>query len=412
MSGLFFYLEGDFALLSEPKKFMKLTAEQKQFIRARENDDVRNVALRFSGEDMPFLLAQIAGRQMAKHKIPSWYANDEIVYPAHISLEQASSEVTAQYKSSIIPQGKTRFVDLTGGLGVDFSFLARNFNEAIYVEQNPELCTLAEHNFRELGLSNFSVIHASAEDALKEIPEADVIYLDPSRRDGAGHKVFRIEDCNPDVTQLQEQLFAKSDAVLIKYSPMLDISLAVKTLENVREVHVISVENECKELLLLLSKNGSRCIYHTVNLKKNGETETFSFRQKEEQESELTYASQPEKYLYEPNASVLKSGAFNVIAAAFSVKKLHKNSHLYTSNELVRNFPGRIFEVQHFFAPNKRNIRRFVSETKKANISVRNFPMPVAEIRRQSGLKDGGDVYVFATTLADNEKVWIVCEKV
>lgn len=391
---------------------MRLTPEQKQFIRNYENDVVSDVALRFSGEDIPFLLVQIAGRQVAKRKIPSWYANDEIVYPSHLSLEQASSEDTALYKSSIISQGKNRFVDLTGGLGVDFSFFASNFTDAVYVEQNPELCILAEHNFRELGLKNFTVINVAAEDALKEISDVDVIYLDPSRRDGVGRKVFYIEDCSPDITKLQEQLLAKSDTIIIKYSPMLDISLAVKTLQNVREVHVVSVENECKELLFLLSKNRGECVFHTINMKKSGETETFSFRQEEELQSEPIYTTELERYLYEPNASILKAGAFNTIATSFSIKKLHKNSHLYTSCEPVSNFPGRIFKVRQVFAPNKNNIRQFVSKTQKANISVRNFPMSVAEIRRQSGLKDGGDVYIFATTLVDGQKVWAVCEKV
>lgn len=390
---------------------MKLTAKQKQFIRSHENEDVRNVALRFSGDDMPFLLAQIAGRQMAKLKIPSWYANDGIIYPAHISLEQASSEETARYKVSLFPEGKNRLADLTGGLGVDFSFLARRFREAVYVEQNPELCALAEHNFRELGLSNYTVINASAEEALKEFLDVDVIYLDPSRRDDAGRKVFRIEDCSPNVSDLKDQLLAKSDIVLIKYSPMLDISLAVKTLQNVSEVHVVSVENECKELLFLLSNDACGCVYNTVNLKKSDETESFSFRPEDEQQSESIYTFQPERYLYEPNASILKAGAFNTVSTAFSIKKLHKNSHLYTSDTLISNFPGRIFEIQQVFAPNKKNIRRFVSETKKANISVRNFPMSVAEIRRQSDLKDGGDTYLFATTLADEQKVWVVCGK-
>ena len=387
---------------------MQLTARQKQFIRTHENKDVRDLALRYSGEDMPFLLSQIAGRKMAKHKIPSWYANDNIVYPAHISLEQASSEETARYKVSLFSQQSNRLIDLTGGLGVDFSFLAPGFREAVYVEQNPELCDLATNNFKELGLTNHTIVNAAAEEALADCSYADVIFLDPSRRDGVGRKVFRIEDCSPNVLELKEQLLAKSDTILIKYSPMLDISLAVKTLHNVREVHVISVQNECKELLFLLSAEADECVYHAVNLKKNEKTESFSFRLKDEQLSAPAYASRPEKYLYEPNASLLKAGAFNVLATAFQVSKLHKNSHLYTSDGFIKDFPGRIFEVKEFFAPNKKNVRQFVAETKKANISVRNFPTSVAEIRKQSGLKDGGDVYLFATTLANEQKLWVV----
>lgn len=391
---------------------MRITEEQKQFIRSHENDDVRDVALRFSGAEMPFLLAQIAGRQTAKHKIPSWYANDEIVYPVHLSMEQASSEITARYKASLLPKEKAYFVDLTGGLGVDFSFLSPHFSKPVYVEQNKDLCDIAAHNFEVLGLKNVAIKNTADEAYLQEIEHADVIYLDPSRRDGAGRKVFRIEDCSPDVSAFKEQLLEKSNSVWIKYSPMFDISLAVKTLEQVCEVHVVSVENETKELLFLLSKNSSECVYRAINIKKTGEIESFSFTPKEEQKSNPIYTSQPEKYLYEPNTSILKAGGFNTVSTAFSVKKLHKNSHLYTSNELISDFPGRTFKVKNFFAPNKKNIREFVSNAKKANISVRNFPLSVAEIRRQSGLKDGGDMYVFATTLADEQKVWIVCEKV
>ncbi len=392
---------------------MPLTAEQKQFIRSHEKDDVRQTALRFSGKkDMPFLLAQIAGRQMAKHKIPSWYEKDDVVYPVHLSMEQASSEATARYKASLMPEGKTRLVDLTGGLGVDFSFLSPHFSEAVYVEQNKDLCAVAAHNFEVLELKNAAIKNTTGEAFLKEITNIDLIYLDPSRRDGAGRKVFRIEDCSPDVAQIKSLLLEKSGLTVIKYSPMLDISLAIKTLQYVQEVHVVSVENECKELLFLLSKNTHECVYHAVNLKKNAEAESFSFSPEQEQHAESVLTSEIGKYLYEPNTSILKAGAFNVVSSAFLVKKLHKNSHLYTSDNLVADFPGRIFEVQQVFSPNKNNIRQFISETKKANISVRSFPLSVAGIRRQSGLEDGGNTYLFATTLADESKVWISCTKV
>lgn len=391
---------------------MKLTSEQKQFIASHETEDVCKLALRFSGADMPFLLAQIAGRQIARQKIPTWYANPEIVYPPHLSLEQASSEATARYKRSLLPVGKRRFVDLTGGMGVDFSFLSASFTDAVYVEQNPELCRIASHNFSVLGLKNATVQNVAAELFLRQTDGTDVVYIDPSRRNDAGHKVFRIQDCTPNVAEIGALLLEKSDAVWIKYSPMLDISLAVKTLESVRRVYVISVDNECKELLFELSCDGGECAYHAVNLMKNGRVDLFSFCVSDKQAVVPQFAALPGEYLYEPNASVLKAGAFNTVSTAFGVKKIHRNSHLYTSDELVADFPGRIFRVRRFFAPNKKNIRSLLSETGKANISVRNFPASVAEIRRQSGLKEGGDVYLFATTLADESKVWVVCEKV
>lgn len=390
---------------------MYLTPTQQAFILAHEHDDVRDLALRYTGEDRPFLLAQIAGRQTAQQKIPSWYRTGGIIYPVHLSLEQASSGMTAQYKASLVPPGKARMADLTGGMGVDFSFLAPLFSHAVYLEQDEELCQLAAHNFSLLGLTHATVLHGKSEDYVSRMEKADLIYLDPARRVEGGRKVFRIEDCMPDVTRLKEQLLEKAERVMIKYSPMLDIALAVKTLSDVREVHVVSVENECRELLFILSKEEGECLYHAVNLHRTGEREHLTFTPAEEaQEAVLT--AQTGRYLYEPNASLLKAGAFNVVANRYRLKKLHRHSHLYTSDLLTADFPGRIFEIDRLFAPNRNNIRLFLQKTKKANISVRNFPMSVAGIRKKTGLREGGDCYLFATTLADGQKVWIITRKV
>ena len=260
---------------------MQLTPEQKQFIHVHEREDVRETALRFKRDDMPLLLAQIAGRQMTEKKIPSWYAERDIVYPPHLSLEQSSSEFTARYKASLVLSGDHSlpgtaataptntgevanfgsieceneiFADLTGGMGVDFSFLSPYFRKAVYVEKNSDLCRIAEHNFSRLGLKNVSIHCTGAEAFLKETAPFDLIYLDPARRDDSGQKVFRIEDCSPDILEIKPLLLEKADKVMVKYSPMLDISLAVKSLGCVSEVHVVSVDNECKELLFLLSK--------------------------------------------------------------------------------------------------------------------------------------------------------------
>jgi 16S rRNA G966 N2-methylase RsmD len=391
---------------------MKISFEQKQFIRQHENDDVRDLALRFSREDMPFLLAQIKGQQIAKRKIPTWYNNNDVIYPAHLSMEQSSSEKTAQYKASLLPKEKEQFADISGGLGVDFYFLSQHFQQAVYVEQNTELCEIAKHNFNALGLKNITIVNEKSEDFLQQTSKIDVIFADPARRSDTGRKVFNIEDCSPNVAEIKNILLEKSDLVMIKYSPMLDISLAVKTLDNIREVYIVSVENECKELLFLLSKNSTNCVYHAINIRKNSKIETFSFRPEDEQQIIPEFISHLENYLYEPNASILKAGGFNSVSNAFQIKKLHRNSHLYTSNELIIDFPGRIFNIKNVFSPNKKNIRQLLSETKKANISVRNFPVSVDEIRKKTGLKEGGDVYLFATTLSNEEKVWVVCEKI
>lgn len=394
---------------------MNLTEKQKQFIRTHEDDDVRRLALKksfFKDMDMAFILAQIAGRQIARHKIPSWYANDETVYPAHLSLEQASSEATAQYKASHVVEKNRQLVDLTGGLGVDFAFLSSCFQQAVYVENNEELCAIAAHNFRVLKLKNTTIKNEKAEVFLSQISNVDVIYLDPSRRDKAGQKVFFIEDCAPNVDQIKDQLLEKAAKVIIKYSPMLDISHALKTLKNVYEVHIISMENECKELLFVLQKGAAKPRSIAVNISKDGEVSRFSFLPQKESDVPVMYASKAEDYLYEPNASILKAGAFNSVAKKFQIKKLHKNTHLYTSSEFFADFPGRIFDIQDTFIPNKRNLKSFLSKTSKANLSVRNFPMSVAEIRKKTQLKEGGDVYLFATTLSGNQKMWVVCKRI
>ncbi len=389
-----------------------LTKLQKEFINAHEDTNVHDLALRFSGEDMPFLLTQISGRQIAKHKIPTWYANENIVYPVHLSMEQTSSEATALYKTSIIPKDGDILIDLTGGLGVDFSFLSRRFKKGIYVEQNEELCRIANNNFSFLKLTDFEIVNKPCENILEFLPKADLIYLDPSRRDLDGRKVFRIEDCSPNITEIEEQLFQKSNKILIKYSPMLDISLALKTLSNASDVHIVSINNECKELLFLLSKNNKEnCKIYTVNIDKNGNKEMFSFYRHEEENSQAVYTDSTENYLYEPNASLLKSGAFKLISNTFNLKKLHINSHLYTSNSLIVDFPGRIFSVKNIFPVNNKNRQAISSMIDKANIAVRNFSLSVAQIRKKTSIKEGGDIYIFATTMANNQKVWIICEK-
>lgn len=393
---------------------MHLSSSEKEFIREHENDDVRQLALR-SGllREMrtPFILDQIAGRQFSKSKIPTWFNSEDIIYPPHISMEQSSSEITAKYKSSLIKTSGGLFVDLTGGLGVDFSFIAQNFDKAIYVEQNKDLCAIAENNLKALHLENIKVINDKAENYINNISEAEFIFLDPSRRDNWGKKVFRIEDCDPDISEIKNKLLEKAPNVLIKYSPLLDITLAVSSLKAVAEVHILSVDNECKELLFLLKRDKQDCIYRAVNLKSNGINEILCFNKDEEQNASTYCTQELGKYLYEPNASILKAGAFNLVQQKYAVRKLHRNSHLYTSDYLLNDFPGRKFEIQSIIIPNKKGIRELLALTNKANVTVRNFPMSVSEIRKRTRLQDGGKHYLFATTLADESKVWIVCEK-
>lgn len=395
---------------------MKLSQQQIEFILQNENKNVHEIALKFDKKKYPdldigFLLKQIAGRQIAKTKIPGWYKNQNIIYPVHLSMEQASSEITAKYKSGLFLNHGGKFADLTGGLGVDFSFISQQFSQSFYVEQDDELCETAKYNFEQLLLNGVTVVNNKAENFISNNDGYDLIYLDPSRRDIAGRKVIRIEDCVPNLSLMQKSLAEKSQMVLVKYSPMLDVSRALRQLNNVSGVHVVSVDNECRELLFVLSEKVDLESIVTVNLKSNGTSESFVFTHREEKECTVDYTSKILRYLYEPNASILKAGAFKSVGRRFNLKKLHINSHLYTSDDLMTEFPGRIFEVISYFVPTKRNIKSFVSKYNKANIAVRNYPDSVGEIRKKTGIKDGGDTYLFASTMLENKKIWLVCQK-
>ncbi len=385
------------------------------FIAKHQHDDIRKLALqatKYPDIDFSFALKQIAGKQIAAVKIPSWSRREDILYPAHLSLEQCSSEITAQYKSSLF-QGR-KLVDLTGGFGVDCAFLSGGFEEVVYVEQNPELCEIARSNFRALSLNHITVCNCQAEFYLKEISPVDCIFLDPARRDKHGQKTVQISGCEPNVQALQQQLLEKARTVWIKYSPMLDISLAVNQLVNTTEVYVIAVDNECKELLFKMEANtGAKKepVIHCVNLKKNDEIDLFTFKKTEENNSACIFAGSLYNYLYEPNVSILKAGAYRCLTQHYAIRKLHKSSHLYTSDIYIPDFPGRIFHVKDVFSLNKKESKQSFSGITQANISVRNFPLNVNELRKKTGLKEGGNVYLFATTLKDEKKVIIRCEK-
>lgn len=381
-----------------------------QFIKAHEKGNVLELALqasRYPDIDMPFAIDQIRGRQIAAHKIPSWYANDNIIYPKHISLEQCSSEETASYKASL--SNSSTLLDLTGGLGIDFSFMAPHFDKAIYVEQNDELCKLARKNFETLGLANTTVINSHAESHLDTTEKVDTIYIDPARRSNSGSKTVLIEDCTPNLAELMPVISAKCHRLIIKLSPMLDVSQALKTLETITEVHIISCNNECKELLLIKGEQQERINCHCINIQNNA-TEKYTFCKEEEDALIISYTSSVAQFLYEPNSSIMKAGAFKSIASDFEIQKLHSNSHLYTSDKQVENFPGRRFTVSEVIPFGK--IKRIAEKIPKANITVRNFPLSVDDIRKKTKIKDGGNIFIFATTLADESKVLIVCEKI
>ncbi|MBQ8500894.1 MAG: SAM-dependent methyltransferase [Bacteroides sp.] len=400
---------------------MTMTEDTLRFIREQRTADVRTLALqasRYPTVDMPVALTQIAGWQVAREKIPSWAATDDIRYPAHLSMEQCSSEATARYKSSIVKQASAscrHLTDLTGGFGIDCAFLAPCFEKTTYVERQETLCAIAHHNFPLLGLSHIAVEHDDAIRYLQEMEPVDWLFLDPARRDGYGGKTVAIGDCEPDVSALEELLLTKAHHVLVKLSPMLDLSLALQQLHHVAEAHIVSVCGECKELLLLLGADApamsDEVPIHCVNLQGN-EVQQVCFTRSQESALPCSYTTQIGNYLYEPNASLLKGGAYHYLSNRYRVEKLHPNSHLYTADMYLPHFPGRRFKVESSCSFNKKDIKNMLGTIHKANLTVRNFPASVSDLRKRLKLSEGGEVYLFATTLADESKVLIYCSKV
>lgn len=398
-----------------------------RFIAAHRTDDVRRLALqaaRYPEVDMPLAITQIAGRQIATVKVPTWAQTEGVLYPAHLSLEQCSGEVTARYKADVIKSSAPlhRFADLTGGFGIDCSFLSACFREAIYIERQEALCDIARHNFPLLGLSHIRVVHGDGTGLLHGLEPVDWLFLDPARRDGHGGKVVAIADCEPDVCALETELLAKAAHVMVKLSPMLDVSLALRDLKHVHAVHVVSVDNECKELLLILNREVElpedevpmTCVNLPGSPQGLGGHTSFVFTRVEEQAASCPYTGVLGRFLYEPNASLLKAGAFRTIAARYGLRKLHRSSHLYTSNELLPDFPGRSFEVEGSCGFGKKDLKQlksYLGDKMKANLTIRNFPASVAELRKKLKLSEGGDRYLFATTLTDENRVLVWCKR-
>ena len=432
-----------------------------EFIQEYREKDTRQLALqsaRFPDVDMPYALDQIKGWQTARRKLPTWAACDGIVYPPHLSMEQCSSEPTAQYKLNLAMEWARRvdhassMTDLTGGFGVDFSFTSCAFASATYVERNAQLCHMVEHNLPLLGIDNAKVVCADAVDYLSTLDMQTMIFLDPARRDQHGAKTVMLADCTPDVVQLLPQLLKKSRFTMLKLSPMLDWHKAVEDLQGtVREVHIVSVGGECKELLLVLSEemeselkvfcadleaggsslsggssrsSGSSCSSLSCEPSFPRTPSSPSAPSSPSNASLFVYTpgslrpapnsklkTQNSKFLHEPNASIMKAGCFDELAAAYGVSPVSRNSHLFLSAEPVDGFPGRIFSIERVTTLNKRELRQALAGIEKANIATRNFPLSVAELRKRLKLKDGGDVYIFATTTAEDEHLLLISHK-
>ena len=388
---------------------MTMDSITKQFIRENLNADVPTLALKKApaGTDFSLALKQIAARQLLQKKVPEWAENEDLLFPAHLPIEQCSSEATAKYKASLL-NGQT-FADLTGGLGIDAYYISQHFQQADYVERQTELCDLARHNFAVLN-ADIKVWNETAEDYLKHCEPKDCIFIDPARRDEHGRKTVSISDCTPDVAALQDLLLQKAKRVIIKLSPMLDISKALEELCHVKEVHVVAVASECKELDVVLERDYQGEVrFICVNLTTN--QPELSFTQEEERRCQSKLADGVLQYLYEPNPAVMKAGCFRLLTERFGVLKLHKNSNLFTSEQLVFDFPGRVFEVEGWAPYNKKVKQVLLQDVNKASIAVRNFPLSVAELRKIMKMGDGDETYLFATTLKGENKVVIRTKK-
>lgn len=386
-----------------------LNQDIQDFINANLNKDISKIAFQknpFPEVDFAVILNQIAAKSKSEHKLPTWFSTEKIIYPSKISVEQTSSEKTALYKSEII-SGES-LIDLTGGFGVDDFYFSKKFKSVVHCEMNYELSDSVNHNFKQLKAENIKCFAGDSFEILKNLNRKfDWIYIDPSRRSDAKGKVFMLKDCLPNVPGLLENYFKYSENILIKTAPILDISAGLIELSNVKTIHIVALENEVKELLWEISKNYSGGIeIKTANITKEKiEKANFSL----EDSPEIFY-SKPKKYLYEPNSAIMKSGAFDAVSSQFNLDKLHPNSHLYTSDEWI-DFPGRIFEINDNIKYGKSEMKQFL-QNKKANITTRNFPESVENIRKKWKIFDGGNSYCFFTTDLNSNKIVLLCTKI
>lgn len=416
-----------------------------EFIQSHRHDDTATLALRYShidGVDVPFALEQIAAWQTAKRKLPTWAEARGIVFPARLAMEQCSSEQTARYKKRLAERLKGELsdldkasdadrqpqtmVDLTGGFGVDFAMMAPLFHSATYVERKSELCHAVKNNLPLLGIDNAVVVCENGVEYLKRMPPTTLLYIDPARRDTNGRRTYALSDCTPDVLVLMKQLMEKSKRLILKLSPMLDITQTVADIEReatatVAEVHVVATGNECKELLMVVRPRSESAETEPLRLFCVNDDKAFSvddLRSSKFSKTLKPLATEPllspdeavGSYLYEPNAAIMKAGCFGELCQSFGVKQIDDNSHLFLSHEKIADFPGRRFLINAVTAMKKECIKGVFANVKSANVAVRNFPLTAEQLRKRLRLKDGGDTFVFGTTVK-KAHLLIVCSK-
>lgn len=383
----------------------------RNFIEQNLDADIHQLALkgcRDKDVDIDVAIRQIAGRQTARRKLPSWAALDGILYPPHLNMEQCSSEQAARYKAGVCTRlsSPTSLVDLTGGFGVDFAFMSEAFDEATYVERNSELFAISSANMKILA-PNAKCLNEDGLEVLHRLEHVSMIFMDPARRDNHGARTYSISDCTPDVLGIKDELLQKADTVMLKLSPMLDWHKAISDLgeQYIKEVHIVSVQNECKELLIVMQQQPTEPFaVYCVN-----DDAVFSYHPSSISSNHISHQSSL-IYLYEPNASIMKAGCFAEVEQAFGVSQLAPNSHLFASEQAITDFPGRKFRVTAVTSMNKQDLKQALRDIRQANIAVRNFPMSVADLRKRLKLSEGGNDYIFATTLTEGKKVLIICQ--
>ncbi len=394
---------------------MNWTPELRDFIQEHINDDTAELLLaarKYPDIDVPFVVEQIEARRRLKGKLPEWYENKDIIMGGRVPAEQCSSELTARYKQSIV-KGES-LCDMTGGMGVDFWYMSEGMERAIYTERNEELCSIAKHNFQVLQTLRPEYVIRCGDGRELPIPSVDIIYLDPARRAGDGSRVYAMEDCEPNIVEWQDELLKHAKMVLVKLSPMVDLTDVLRKLKGVKELHIVGVKNECKEILVKAHAfDDSACAgcveVHCVDFLTSGKIE-YVFSLLGGMEISLTDGG-VKRHLYEPDVTLMKAGAFGSLCARYPVWQLDVDTHLMTSDEWIPEFPGRVFEVEEMIPFSSKVLKRLKKEIPHANIAVRNFVMTADELRKKTGIKDGGEVYLFGAKVKDMGQMLLKCRK-
>ncbi|MDR2384480.1 MAG: class I SAM-dependent methyltransferase [Tannerella sp.] len=404
---------------------MQINESLKKIIAEHLNDDVNQLILnhsRFKNIDIKFAAQQIEARKIIKHKLPDWRKNYNLIFPSTLAAEQCSSQRTALYKQRFVNRNDTIY-DMTGGLGVDAFYFSQKAEKVVYMEHNKHYCEAAINNFHALNVDNIDILNICCTQLLKphspppalhpqSSPQKPVLYIDPSRRKDNNKRVYDLKDCEPDLTDIWTDLQKISSKIIVKLSPMIDITHVVRQLSGIVEIHIVSIRNDCKEIIVIAEQSSNRTIkISCINCLHDDTEETFVFTPDKEKTASVHFASDVKKYLCEPNASVLKAGAYKYVAAHFNIEKLHPGCHLYTSDRLIEHFPGRIFETLEIYPFNNHTCKTLSKSITNANITVRNFPLSAEELRKKLKINDGGDIYLFAGIMSDDKKILIQCRK-